>query len=317
MWVLAGVLFACHFQTAEQLSRVETTNDELRNRIAQQESLLGEHAAHALRLETHVKSVRASLEDLSTVAPDPRQLLARMTVSSSSFSGCLEVADADTTYDLNSADCISSGVRCPQCFIANSLSADRTYTISSCSTMRVGSAAVSGTQMLEFLFINAAGGQTMTIRSGATDYSQYKLGPLQQVHATCFTGGSNQLNFVSNQGGNVYDAADGQTQRVCPTGCDTPQPINNQFTDFTYYMAPALVSTITCDATAHSAAAGTITVGSNDQVDSCNDYRPNRKCRSCSGSGTSGCKVDQALGADTTFSYNVPGIVTDICTSSR
>jgi hypothetical protein len=185
------------------------------------------------------------------------------------------------------------------CFIATSLSADRTYTIAGCSTARIGSAAVSGTQIIEYLFINIDTAESMTIQSGTTtSYNTYVLGPLQQVHATCYTGGSDQLYFESNYGGDIYDAANTARRTVCPAGCNTAQPYRSDtLGTFSVYMAP---SSITCSSSAHTAAAGTISIGTADTVAACTD-------------SAATCTTDNALGSDTAFTYAIAGTLANVC----
>jgi hypothetical protein len=276
------------------------------SRISQQEAHAVKHESRLEQHESEVQAVKTTLEEIAPTpaAPEvPRQLLSAMTVGTTATSGCLAVADADTTYTTSSADCVSAGVRCPQCFIATTLTADRTYTIAGCSTARIGSAAISGTQVLEYLFINIDTAEAMTIRSGTTtSYNEYKLGPLQQVHATCYTGGSDQLYFESNYGGDVYDTANTARRAICPAGCNTAQPYRSDtLGTFGVYMAPA---SLTCTSTAHTAAAGAISIGTADTVAACT---ANDNCAT---------KAD-SLGSNTAFTYTIEGTVSNICVDSR
>jgi hypothetical protein len=304
MWVFGIILMASHLQTLQQFSNLQSANDDLRARLQQQET----HTSD--RLAQHASDVSAVKETLAqALEPEedgaPRKLLSSMVVGTTAKSGCLATADADTTYTLSSADCVSTGVRCPQCFIVTSLSADRLYTMEGCSTARIGSAAVSGTQMIEYIFINTDADNVLTIRDGkaAGAYNEFLLGPLQQVHATCYTGGANQLYFESNYGGNIYDGSARRT--VCPTGCNTAQPYRtDNLGTFSVYMAP---SSITCSSSAHTTDAGAITKGTNDVVAACTTD-------STDTNGVTACTADNVLGELTTFTYAIGGTLSNVCT---
>lgn len=314
MWVFGTILFVSHVQTLNQFSKLQSANDDLRARLQKQEDHTSDHKEsinvvssrlalqeeHAVKHAADVSAVKDTLAQALEPEGDapPRQLLTTMVVGTTATSGCHEVPDSDKTFTLSSAACVSANVRCPQCFVAVTLSGARTGTFAGCSTARIGSAAISGTQVIEYIFINTHATNTYTIKDGATNYNQYVLGPLQQVHATCYTGGSDQLYFESNYGGDIYDGTARRT--VCPSGCDTARPRRTDtLGQFSVYLAP---SQLTCSSSAHAASAGTVSIDAIEQIDACTD-------------SLATCTTTPVVGDGTTFQYALPGgTVSNICT---
>ncbi|CAE8587310.1 unnamed protein product [Polarella glacialis] len=156
----------------------------------------------------------------------PRRLGAVVKVlavgSNTGSSGMISLATAGVTanaqtFDMSSASCDNSA-RCPPNYIAHTLTADLTLTVSSCSTALIGSAALV-TQVMEFTFINADDDRTFIITDGT---GTYKLAPYESVTAHCWSGGGDRLYFPEMSGSTGF----------CSSGCDAIQPTDRSGTAF-------------------------------------------------------------------------------------
>ncbi|CAE8643774.1 unnamed protein product [Polarella glacialis] len=118
---------------------------------------------------------------------------------------------------MSSAACDNSAP-CPPNFIAHTLTADLTLTVSQCSDELIGSAALV-TQVMEFTFINADDDMTFIITDGT---GTYKLAPYESVRAHCWSGGGVRLYFPEMSGSIGF----------CSAGCDAAAPTDRSGTAF-------------------------------------------------------------------------------------
>ncbi|CAE8694242.1 unnamed protein product, partial [Polarella glacialis] len=137
-------------------------------------------------------------------------------------SGMISLATAGVTanaqtFDMSSAACDNSAP-CPPNFIAHTLTADLTLTVSQCSDALIGSAAFV-TQVMEFTFINADDDMTLIITDGT---GTYKLAPYESVTAHCWSGGGDRLYFPEMSGSIGF----------CSAGCDAAAPTDRSGTAF-------------------------------------------------------------------------------------
>ncbi|CAE8642090.1 unnamed protein product, partial [Polarella glacialis] len=118
---------------------------------------------------------------------------------------------------MSSAACDNSAP-CPPNFIAHTLTADLTLTVSQCSDALIGSAALV-TQVMEFTFINA---DDDILAHPSARTGTYKLAPYESVTAHCWSGGGDRLYFPEMSGSIGF----------CSAGCDAAAPTDRSGTAF-------------------------------------------------------------------------------------
>merc|ERR1719487_3032358 len=114
--------------------------------------------------------------------------------------GCVMMTNtgSDKTFDMSSASC-SNSVRCPPCYILESMSTQVSLSIVACSTAKITSSLALSNQIQEYLFINGDATRSLPIHSKATSggsaLTTYELAPDESVVAHCYTNGNNKLYF--------------------------------------------------------------------------------------------------------------------------